>query len=273
MAAIDLKGVGYAYEDGTKALEGIDLTIEDGERVSLVGPNGAGKSTLLHILDSLYLPSEGEMEIAGIKVSKKTARQATMRAGLLLQDPDDQIFMPRVWDDVAFGPINMQLDEAEVRRRVGRSLELAGVSEYAERVPHHLSFGEKKRVAIAGLLAMDPQIFLLDEPTANLDPIGRRALVNVLQSLDKSMVLATHDLTVAMELTRRVVVLKRRVLYDGDFRGLLDRPDILAEASLELPSIPRLFSEWGARTGRHIEVPLTLDEALEALEREMPRAP
>jgi cobalt/nickel transport system ATP-binding protein len=271
MAAIKLKGVGYTYEDGTKALEGVDLTISEGERVSLVGPNGAGKSTLLHILDSLYLPSEGEMEIAGIRVNKKTARQATMRAGLLFQDPDDQIFMPRVWDDVAFGPINMMLDEEEVRRRVDRSLSLAGVMEYAERVPHHLSFGEKKRVAIAGLLAMDPEIFLLDEPTANLDPIGRRALVNVLQSLDKSMILATHDLTVAMELTRRVVVLKRRVLYDGDFRGLLGRPDILSEANLELPSIPRLFCEWKSRTGKELEIPLTLEEALDTLDLEMGR--
>lgn len=269
MVAIKLKGVGYAYEDGIRALEGIDLTVMEGERVSLVGPNGAGKSTLLHILDSLYLPSEGEMEIAGIHVNKKTARQATMRAGLLFQDPDDQIFMPRVWDDVAFGPINMMLDEQEVRRRVDHSLSLAGVKEYAERVPHHLSFGEKKRVAIAGLLAMDPEILLLDEPTANLDPLGRRALVNVLQSLNKSMVLATHDLTVAMELTKRVVVLKRRVLYDGDFRGLLRRPDILNEANLELPSIPRLFSEWKARSGMDIEIPLTLEEALETLEREM----
>lgn len=269
MDAIRLRGVGYSYEDGTKALEDIDLTIGTGERVSLVGPNGAGKSTLLHLLDSLYLPTEGEMEIAGIWVDKKSARQATMKAGLLFQDPDDQIFMPRVWDDVAFGPVNMMLDEQEVRNRVERSLSLAGVSEYAERVPHHLSFGEKKRVAIAGLLAMDPEIFLLDEPTANLDPAGRRALVNVLQSLDKTTILATHDLTVAVELTRRVVVLKRRVLYDGDFRGLLARPDILAEANLELPSIPRLMSEWKLRSGGEFELPLTMNEALDLLDRQL----
>ncbi|MBI0584271.1 MAG: ABC transporter ATP-binding protein [Methanomassiliicoccus sp.] len=271
MDALRLKGVGYAYSDGTKALDRVDLTIGSGERVSLVGPNGAGKSTLLHILDSLYIPTEGELEVAGIQVNKKTAPQATMRAGLLFQDPDDQIFMPRVWDDVAFGPINMQLDEQEVRRRVDRSLALAGVSEYAERVPHHLSFGEKKRVAIAGLLAMDPEIYLLDEPTANLDPASRRALVNVLRSLDKSIVLATHDLTVAFELTTRVIVLKRTVLYDGDFRGLMARPDILAEANLELPSIPRLMAEWKARSGLDFEVPTTMDEALDLLDREFDR--
>jgi cobalt/nickel transport system ATP-binding protein len=267
---IRLRNVGYAYEDGTKALEKIDLDIAPGERLSLVGPNGAGKSTLLHILDSLYVPTEGEMDVDGIRVTKKTAPQATMRAGLLFQDPDDQIFMPRVWDDVAFGPVNMGLDESEVKRRVDRSLSLAGVSEYAERVPHHLSFGEKKRVAIAGLLAMDPGIFLLDEPTANLDPAGRRALVNVLNSLDKSMVLATHDLSVAFELTQRVVVLKRTVLYDGEFRGLMARPDILAEANLELPSLIRLLEAWGKRTGRRFVMPLTVEEAVELLVKELP---
>ncbi|MBI0584645.1 MAG: ABC transporter ATP-binding protein [Methanomassiliicoccus sp.] len=269
--ALKLSNVGYAYSDSTRALENVTLTIKEGERVSLVGPNGAGKSTLLHMMDALYIPTEGELEVAGIKVDKKTAPQATMKAGLLFQDPDDQIFMPRVWDDVAFGPINMMLDEKEVSRRVERSMALAGVSEYAERVPHHLSFGEKKRVAIAGLLAMDPEIYLLDEPTANLDPASRRALVDVLRSLNKSIVLATHDLTVAFELTKRIIVLKKTILYDGDMRGLMARPDILAEANLELPSIPRLMSEWKIRSGLGFEVPTTMDEALEILDRELPR--
>lgn len=271
MDALKLRGVGYAYRDGNRALDNVNITIKRGERVSLVGPNGAGKSTLLHILDSLYLPSEGELEVAGIRVDKKTAPQATMKAGLLFQDPDDQIFMPRVWDDVAFGPINMQLGETDVRRRVETSMALAGVTEYAERVPHHLSFGEKKRVAIAGLLAMDPDIYLLDEPTANLDPASRRALVEVLRSLEKSIVIATHDLTVAFELTKRVIVLKRTVLYDGDFRGLMARPDILTEANLELPSIPRMMTEWRGRSGRTFEIPTTMDEALDVLDREVGR--
>ena len=170
MDALRLRNVSYRYPDGTRALENVNIVIEAGERVSLVGPNGAGKSTLLHMLDALYIPTEGTLEIAGIVVNKKTAAQATMKAGLLFQDPDDQVFMPRVWDDVAFGPINMGLGEPEVRKRVERSMALAGVTDYADRVPHHLSFGEKKRVAIAGLLAMEPQIYLLDEPTANLDP-------------------------------------------------------------------------------------------------------
>jgi cobalt/nickel transport system ATP-binding protein len=272
MDGIVLRGVGYAYEDGTKALENINLQIRPGERLSLVGPNGAGKSTLLHLLDSLYLPTAGEMEIDGTKVTKRTAPQMTMKAGLLFQDPDDQIFMPRVWDDVAFGPINMGLSEDEVKKRVDRAMTLAGVGEHSERVPHHLSFGEKKRVAIAGLLAMDPKILLLDEPTANLDPAGRRALVNILQTLDKSIVLATHDLSVAFELTQRVVVLKRTVLYDGDFRGLMARPDVLTEANLELPSLVQLLEAWGQRTSKRFIMPLTVDEAIELLVKECPQS-
>lgn len=265
-----MRGVTYSYDDGTRALDSVDLSIEAGERVALVGPNGAGKSTLLHILDALYLPTDGELEVMGDLVTKKTAPDATRRAGFLFQDPDDQIFMPRVWDDVAFGPINMGLSEDEVTRRVEKGLSLAGVAEYADRVPHHLSFGEKKRIAIAGILAMDPEVLLMDEPTANLDPQGRRALVNVLRSLNKTMVIATHDLSVAFELTDRVVVLKRKVLYDGDFRGLMACPDVLTEASLELPSLVRALEGWKRRTGRKFEMPLTVDEAVEVLSRELP---
>ena len=143
----------------------------------------------------------------------------------------------------------------------------AGIAGYEERLPHHLSFGEKKRVAIAGILAMRPQVLLLDEPTANLDPQGRRDLVNVLMPLrEKAMVIATHDLSVALELTDRVIVLKRSVLYDGSFRGLVERPDILSEARLELPSVPRLMERWMERTGRTGPLPLTIDEALAMLE-------
>ena len=175
--------------------------------------------------------------------------------------------MPRVWDDVAFGPMNMKLDPQEVERRVRESMELAAITGYEDRAPHHLSFGEKKRVAIAGILAMRSPILLMDEPTANLDPQGRRDLVNVLTSLcDKTMVIATHDMSVALELTDRVIVLKRSVLYDGSFRGLVERPDILSEARLELPSIPRLMERWMERTGRTGPLPLTIDEALAMLE-------
>jgi cobalt/nickel transport system ATP-binding protein len=265
--AIGLSGVGYTYEDGHRALRGIDLQIKKGEKVALVGPNGAGKSTLLHIMSALYMPTEGELEIMGEKVTRKVAEKARLSVGFLFQDPDDQVFMPRVWDDVAFGPNNLKLSADEVKRRVEEAMEAAGIKGYEDRTPHHLSFGEKKRVAIAGVLAMRPPILLLDEPTANLDPQGRRDLVNVLMPLrDKTMVIATHDLSVAFELTDRVIVLKRTVLYDGDFRGLVERPEILAEARLELPSVPRLMERWMERTGRKGPLPLTIDEALDMLD-------
>lgn len=267
MDAIHLNKVSYTYDNGSVALRDVSIAIARGERVALVGPNGAGKSTLLHLMSALYLPTEGALAIGGEEVTRRTAERARLNVGFLFQDPDDQVFMPRVWDDVAFGPINLRLSAEEVRARVEEAIAMAGIQGYEDRAPHHLSFGEKKRVAIAGILAMRSPVLLLDEPTANLDPQGRRDLVNILDALrNKTMVLATHDLSVAFELTDRVIVLKRSVLYDGGFRGLLERPDVLAEARLELPSVPRLMERWMQRTGRTGPLPLTIDEALAALE-------
>ncbi len=263
-----LTDVSYVYPDGIKALDSVNLVIEEGERVALVGPNGAGKSTLLHLLSALYLPTSGVAEIMGTTLDKKNAERARREVGFLFQDPDDQIFMPRVWDDVAFGPINMRLPETEVRARVSEAMFLAGISDYSERVPHHLSFGEKKRVAIAGLLAMRPHILLLDEPTANLDPQGRRDLVKILDGLKETIVIATHDLSVAFELTDRVIVLRKTVIFDGDFSSLVDRPDILARANLELPSLSRLMADWREKTGKQFRTPLTIADALKLLEKE-----
>jgi len=269
--AIHLSGVDYTYDDGMQALRDIEITISPGERIALVGPNGAGKSTLLHIMSSLYLPAAGRVEIDGEEVTKRTVEKARLKVGFLFQDPDDQIFMPRVYDDVAFGPLNMKLPPDEVEKRVMDAIGQAGIAGFEERAPHHLSFGEKKRVAIAGILAMHTPILLMDEPTANLDPQGRRDLVNILSDLEgKTMVIATHDLSVAFELTDRVIVLKRTVLYDGSFRGLVERPDILEEARLERPSVPRLMEKWMERSGRNGPLPLTIDEALVELEDERP---
>jgi len=262
--------VSYAYPDGIRALEEVDLAIGSGERVALVGPNGAGKSTLLHILAGLYLPTSGKVEIMGKELTKKSAEEVRRPVGFLFQDPDDQIFMPRVWDDVAFGPINMKLDPAEVRVRVEEALGLAGIDAYADRVPHHLSFGEKKRVAIAGVLAMKPKILLLDEPTANLDPQGRRDLVKILDSLNNTILLATHDLSVAFELTDRVIVLKKSIVFDGDFSSLIEDRSVLSQANLDLPSLPRLMAAWRERKGRSFSLPLTVDDALAIMERECP---
>jgi cobalt/nickel transport system ATP-binding protein len=216
----------------------------------------------------LYFPNKGKVEVQGTPLTKKDARLVRQKVGFLFQDPDDQIFMPSVWEDVAFGPINMGLDEAEVRDRVDKAMVLAGIPDFKDRVPHRLSIGEKKRVAIAGLLAMSPPMLLLDEPTANLDPQGRRDLVNILESLDQGFVLATHDLSVAFELTDRVIVLKKKVIFDGDFRALVDDQAVLKEANLELPSFSRLMTKWREATKRNFPPPLTVEEALEELLRQ-----
>ena len=262
---ISLRGVSFEYPGRIRALENVDLQLKEGERVALVGPNGAGKSTLLHLMAALDFAKEGEVWIAGKKVERRGAAEARKQVGFLFQDPDDQVFMPSVYEDVAFGPLNMGLPEEEVRARVDRALEAVGAAHLAKRVPQNLSLGEKKRVAMAGLLSMSPPVLLLDEPTANLDPQGRRALVNVLMGLKQSMVIATHDLTVAFELADRAIVLKGRVLFDGTFRELMRRPEVLKEANLELPSFSRLMMMYKQHLNADFEPPLTVEEALEIL--------
>ncbi len=265
MDALRLDNVSYVYSDGIKAIENVSFSVGRGERVALVGPNGAGKSTLLRILAGLYFPTSGTAEIAGTPLTKKEAEGLRRKVGFLFQDPDDQIFMPTVWDDVAFGPINLGLVEEEVRERVANAMSMTGIEGYEERVPHHLSFGEKKRVAIAGVLAMRAPILLLDEPTANLDPQGRRDLVKILDSLSETVVLATHDLSVAFELTQRAIVLKRTKIFDGSPRELVERSDILAEANLELPSLLRTMALWRTETGKAFPMPLTVEEAVRTI--------
>jgi cobalt/nickel transport system ATP-binding protein len=265
MEMMRLEKVMYRYPEADIAIDDIDISIGKGERVALVGPNGAGKSTLLHLMAGLFVPTSGKAWINGVELTRKSAASARKGVGLLFQDPDDQIFMPTVYEDVTFGPINMGLKEEEVHERSIKAMELAGVGGYGDRVPHRLSTGEKKRVAIAGLLAMSPPTLLLDEPTANLDPQGRRDLVKVLDSLDQTIVLATHDLSVAFELTDRVIVLKRNKIFDGEFRSLIRDQKVLTEASLELPSFSRLMSRWGEKTVTDFDPPLTVDEALEIL--------
>jgi len=266
LAALRLTDVSFVYPDGIRALEKVSLAIGEGERIALVGPNGAGKSTLLRLMAALAIPTEGAVEIVGERLTKRNAERLRRHIGFLFQDPDDQIFMPTVWDDVAFGPINMQLSEEEVKGRVAEAIHLAGIDGYEQRVPHHLSFGEKKRVAIAGVLAMRAPILLLDEPTANLDPQGRKDLIEVLRSLPGTVLIATHDLAVALELTSRVLVLKRTILYDGDFDTLLEEPSVLGQANLELPPLCKLMVEWRNRTGKKFAIPRTVEEALDLLD-------
>ena len=218
---IEVQNLSYAYPDGRRALQGVSLSVQAGEKVALVGPNGAGKSTLLLHLNGI-LRGQGTVRVMGHEVAEPHLARIRAQVGLVFQDPDDQLFSPTVFDDVAFGPLYARLAQEEVRRRVAWALAQVGLEEYAERLSHHLSLGEKKRAAIASVLSMRPEILALDEPTAGLDPRARRRLVGLLRELPQTMLAATHDLRLVAEVFSRTVVLDGgRVVADGATDELL----------------------------------------------------
>jgi len=206
-AAIELQNVTFSYPDGTRALRGISCRIEAGEAVGLVGGNGAGKSTLLQHLNGCLSPSAGGIRIGGNPVTRDTLAEIRRRVGVVFQDPDDQLFMPTVFDDVAFGPLNLELPADEVETRVQTALERVGMAHLSDRPPHKLSGGEKRAVSIATVLAVSPDIRVLDEPTSNLDPRGRRRLMELLSGFEHTRIIATHDLEMVVEICERVIVL------------------------------------------------------------------
>ena len=226
----------FAYPDGHQALYGVDLRVERGERVALLGPNGAGKTTLVLHLNGILTGGRGSVHVAGLPVDRRNLQEVRRRVGIVFQDPDDQLFMPTVGEDVAFGPRNLGLPEGEVQSRVTAALAQVGMTGVADRPPHHLSFGQRRRVAVATVLAMHPEVLVLDEPSSNLDPAGRRELAEVLESLAVTVLMVTHDLPYALQLCPRSVVLDGGVVVaDGPTRELLTDPDLLARHRLELP--------------------------------------
>jgi cobalt/nickel transport system ATP-binding protein len=232
---VDVTGLSFSYPDGRRALLDIDLHIEPGERVALVGPNGAGKSTLLLQLNGT-LVGEGMVEVCGVPVEPENISYVRSAVGLVFHDPDDQLFSTSVFEDVAFGPLYMGLPEAEVQERVQSALAAVGMSSAADRVPHHLSAGERKRVAIATVLAMDPEILALDEPTAGLDPRGRRELIRLLAGLPQTMLVSTHDMRMVAELLPRTIILNEgRVVADGRTVEIMDQRELLEVNGLEKP--------------------------------------
>jgi cobalt transport protein ATP-binding subunit len=223
----------FSYPDGHQALLGVHLQIAPGEKVALVGPNGAGKSTLILHLNGI-LRGQGVIQIAGMLLTDKNLGKIRASVGLVFQDPDDQLFSPTVFEDVAFGPLHMGMAESEVRQRVSQALGAVGMEQYTERVSYHLSTGEKKRIAIATVLAMSPDILVLDEPTAGLDPRARRSLINLLHTLDQTMLVSTHDMALIPELFPRTVIMDAgRIVADGPSTAILSDPALLEAHGLE----------------------------------------
>jgi len=234
--ALEIRRLAFAYPDATPALVGVDLTIEPGERVALLGPNGAGKTTLVLHLNAIHAAQHGEVLVGGLPATLEHLQEIRRRVGVVFQDPDDQLFMPTVRQDVAFGPANLGLRGDELDRRVSEALEAVGMLEVIDRPPHHLSFGQRRRVAVATVLAMRPEILVLDEPSSNLDPAGRRELAAILRSLDITMLMVTHDLPYALELCPRSLVMNEgRIVADGSTRELLADDALMAANRLELP--------------------------------------
>ncbi|HWH30280.1 MAG TPA: ABC transporter ATP-binding protein [Mycobacteriales bacterium] len=234
--SLEVRGLAFAYPDGHQALFGVDLVVQRGERVAVLGPNGAGKTTLVLHLNGVLSGDAGSVRVAGLPVEKDTLREVRRRVGIVFQDPDDQLFMPTVGEDVAFGPANLGLRGAQLQACVDRALGLVGMREFADRPPAHLSFGQRRRVAVATVLAMEPEILVLDEPSSNLDPASRRELSEILLSLDVTLLMVTHDLPYALELCPRSVVLDRGVIAaDGGTRDLLCDDDLMRSHRLELP--------------------------------------
>jgi cobalt/nickel transport system ATP-binding protein len=235
-AAMDVADLHYTYPDGQVALAGVSFRVLPGERVALLGPNGAGKTTLAHHLNGIRRADRGVVTIGDLTLGDDTLGEIRKRVGLVFQNPDDQLFMPTVGEDVSFGPANLGLSGDELESAVSGALEAVGAEDLVNRVPHHLSGGERRRVALATVLAMNPSILVLDEPTSGLDPAGRRELIGVLQSLDVAQLVITHDLYFALELCSQSLIMDEGVVVaEGETAGLLADHQLLSRHRLEMP--------------------------------------
>jgi cobalt/nickel transport system ATP-binding protein len=232
---LSIKDLEFTYPDGQTALRQVSLELQSGEKAALVGPNGAGKSTLMLHLNGI-LQGQGEVCIAGLPINKENLPIIRGVVGMVFQNPDDQLFSPTVFEDVAFGPLHMGLPEQQVKNRVREALEKVEMSCYAERLSHHLSMGEKKRVAIATVLSMDPQLLALDEPTSGLDPRARRDLIDLLENMQISTLVATHDMRMIQKTIPRMIIMDEgRVIADGPTAALMADQNLLEAHGLERP--------------------------------------
>ena len=246
---VSIRGLTFSYPSGREVLRDVSLHIEAGERVAILGPNGAGKTTFALHLNGIHLPAAGTVEVCGIPVTRETLHEVRRRVGMVFQDSDDQLFMPTVREDVAFGPANFGLRGVELRERVLAALALVGMGEFVDATPQRLSHGQRRKVALATVLATQPQLLVLDEPSSNLDPMSRREFGEVLAALGVTLVMVTHDLPYALELCPRAVILSDgRIVADGPTHELLADTELLAAHRLELPFgiDPRMLSRGRA---------------------------
>jgi cobalt/nickel transport system ATP-binding protein len=233
---IDFKDVHFRYPDGTEAVKGISFRITHGESVGLVGANGAGKSTILMQVNGYLLPSAGRISIGDLELTRKTRQEIRKKVGIVFQNPDDQLFMPTVREDVAFGPLNLGLTPEKVLDRVNAALQTVGCLDVKEKPPHHLSGGQKRAVAIATVLAMEPDILVMDEPSSNLDPRSRRYLMELLKGFSHTKIVASHDLDFILDVCRRCLVIRDgRIVADGPVTTILTDQALLEANNLELP--------------------------------------
>ncbi len=233
---VEVRNLTHTYPDGTTAIKDMSIRITHGESVALVGANGAGKSTLLLHLNGYLTPGSGTVRIGDYPLTKETLREARRTVGMIFQDADDQLFMPTIYEDVAFGPHNLGLPREEVEKRVNDALSRMGIEHLKKRPPYHLSAGEKRRAAIATVLSMTPDILVLDEPTTGLDPRGRRQIISLLREFTHTKIIATHDLDLVLDLCTRTIVLHEgRIRADGQTGAIFSDLDLLDECCLEKP--------------------------------------
>ena len=269
---VSVEDVKFSYPAGVSALKGVSLEIKKGEKVAILGPNGSGKSTLILLIAGLLNPTKGKIKVFGQPTTSKDFPKLRSRIGLVFQDPDDQLFTPTVREDVEYGPKNLGLPAKVISERCDHILEDIGISHLKDRPPHRLSFGEKKKVSLATALILRPELLILDEPTANLDLLSRRALIDLLNELNAegtTIVISTHDVEALPELADRVIVVSHgSLLGRGEMHKVLQDAALLESAGLELPSIARLFTKL-KKSGLVDDVPITYEEALTLLQKEL----
>ena len=238
---LETKDLTFTYPDGTQALKNVNIQIKKGEKIAIMGPNGAGKSTLFSHFNGLTEPTSGHVEVAGEKIifEKDKLLEVRQKVGIVFQDPNDQLFAPTVKEDVAFGPMNLGLEHDEVERRIEESLKMVGMEGFEEKTPHHLSGGQQKRVAIAGIIAMRPEIMILDEPTAGLDPEGVDKVLNILNDLNRegiSIIISSHDIEMVSQFAEKIFILYNGEIIDsGDKQKIFSNTELLKKAHLKAP--------------------------------------